>query len=76
MIIGVFNVNLGMLGFSAADFFSQTSLSEKRLDPDQNRRFVEPGLGPNCLQKLLSDDTGRQRVKLCLFGKDSEGNSD
>ena len=30
-----------------------------RLDPDQN---VRPDLGPNCLQRLLADDTSRQRV--------------
>ena len=33
------------------------------LDPDQARQFVRPDLGPNCLPKLLADDTGRQRVK-------------
>ena len=32
------------------------------LDPDQTRQFVGPDLGPNCLPKLLADDTGRQRV--------------
>ena len=30
------------------------------LDPDQARRFVGPGLVPNCLQRLLADDTSRQ----------------
>ena len=30
------------------------------LDPDQDRHFVEPDLGPNCLQRLSADDTGRQ----------------
>ena len=45
------------------------------MDPDQARRVAgqvqtvckfKPGkskLGPNCLQGLLADDTGRQRVK-------------
>ena len=28
------------------------------LDPDQARRFVGPGLGSNCLQRLSADDTG------------------
>ena len=32
------------------------------LDPDQARRFVGPDLDPNCLPRLLADDTGRQRV--------------
>ena len=33
------------------------------LDPDQARRYVGPGLGPDCLQRLPADDTSRQRVK-------------
>ena len=33
------------------------------LDPDQVQHFVDPGLGPNCLQKITADDTRRQRVK-------------
>ena len=32
------------------------------LDPDQARQNVGPDLGPNCLQKLSSDDTSRKRV--------------
>ena len=27
-----------------------------RLDPDQDRHSVGPGLGPNCLQRLSVDD--------------------
>ena len=26
------------------------------LDPDQDRRYVGPDLGPNCLQRLSADD--------------------
>ena len=33
------------------------------LDPDQARQFIGPDLGPNCLQRLSADDTGRQRIK-------------
>ena len=33
-----------------------------RLDPDQARQNVGPDLGPNCLQRLLADDTSRQGV--------------
>ena len=29
------------------------------MDPNQVRRFVGPGLGPNCLQKFSADDTMR-----------------
>ena len=32
------------------------------LDPDQARRFAGPDLGLNCLQRLLADDTSKQRV--------------
>ena len=30
------------------------------LDPDQARHFVRPDLGPNCLQRLLADDSGSE----------------
>ena len=33
-----------------------------RLDPDQAWHFVEPDLGPLCLQRLSADDTSRQRA--------------
>ena len=33
------------------------------LDPDQAQQVVGPDLGPNCLQRLSADDSGRQRVK-------------
>ena len=33
------------------------------LDPDQARRTVGPDLGPDCLQMLSAEDTGRQRFK-------------
>ena len=29
------------------------------LDPDQARHYVGPGLGPNCLQRLSTEDTSR-----------------
>ena len=32
------------------------------LDLDQARHFVGPDLGPNCLQRLSADDTGRQSL--------------
>ena len=59
---------------SSADFFSskmnfffqnnflEYHQSDKQFDPDQFRRFVGPDLGPNCLQRLSADDTGRERV--------------
>ena len=33
-----------------------------RLDPNQARQIVGPDLGPNCLQRLSADNTGRERV--------------
>ena len=57
----------------SADFFLQNQLLPKNtlgispvqnsLDPVQARHFIWPYLGPNCLQRLLADDTSRQRVK-------------
>ena len=53
----------------SADFFFQNQLFQKSfrntirvsnsLDPDQAQHFVEPGLGPDCLQRLSS----KERVK-------------
>ena len=45
--------------------FSNTIRVSKSLDPDQAQHSqaqhsVGPDLGPNCLQKLSADDTGRQ----------------
>ena len=71
---GSYTVHLAlcMLGtlhaiLSSADIFiylfkSSGILSEShnRLDPDQARHFVGPDLGPNCLQRLSADDTGKQ----------------
>ena len=34
-----------------------------RLDSDQAQHFVGPDFGPNCVQKLSTDDTSRQSVK-------------
>ena len=31
------------------------------LDPDQDRHFVGPDLGPNCLQKLSADVESRRK---------------
>ena len=32
-------------------------------DPDQARHFVRPDPGPNCLERLLAEDTNGQGVK-------------
>ena len=53
-----------MLFLSSADFFkvnyfknSHTNIIRVSisLDPDQDRHFVGPDLGPNCLQRLSAD---------------------
>ena len=41
----------------------QYNQSVNSLDPDQDRSFVGPDLGPKCLQKLSADDTCKQRIK-------------
>ena len=35
----------------------------KMLDPDQAQPFIRSDWGPNCLQRLSVDDTGKQRDK-------------
>ena len=59
-----------MIVLSSADIF-QNELFQKSfrntfrepngLDPDQDRRFVGPDLGPNCLQRLSADDKSRRQ---------------
>ena len=31
------------------------------LNPDQNQRFVDPDLGPKCLERLSADDKSRRQ---------------
>ena len=53
-----------MLLLSSADFFLLTFANSFRnsirvsngLDPDQDRCYVSPVLGPNCLQRLSADE--------------------
>ena len=41
-----------------------------RLDPGQARHLVRLDLGPKCLQRLSTDDSSRQRVKVgVVLGK-------
>ena len=42
--------------------FKNTIRLSNNLNPDQAPHFVGPDLGPNCLKRLSSDDTSRQRV--------------
>ena len=54
---------------SSAYFFSKLTFSKnsfrytikasKSLNPDQNRHYVGPDLGPNCLQRLSADNPHR-----------------
>ena len=41
-----------------AGFFNTIRVSNS-LDPDQERHFVGPDLGPNCLQRLSADNKSR-----------------
>ena len=71
-----------MLLLSSADFFSKLTFSKKSfrniirlsngLDPDQDRHFVGPDLGTNCLQRLSADgeshcEQGKSQKSLHLF---------
>ena len=47
--------------FFKSFFFKNAIRVSNRLDPDQARQFVGPGLGPNCLQRFSADDTSRPR---------------
>ena len=39
------------------------------LDPDQDRHSIGLDLGPNCLQRLSTDDNGRKELKVgVVFG--------
>ena len=43
-------------------FFQKYQQSVKQFGPKKARHFVRPGLGPNCLHRLSTDYTSRQRV--------------
>ena len=52
--------------------------SVRRLDPDQDRSFVGPDLGPNCLQRLSEDDSLFDLILYLpstIFQLDSDGSS-
>ena len=51
-----------LLIFFKINFFLKKNQEYLRTDPDQARHFVGPDLGPNCLQRLSTDDTRRQKV--------------
>ena len=73
-LFALFKCNLISLFFCRLHFFSKLTSSKNcfrningvsnSLDPDQAQHFVGPDLGPNCLQKLSADDTGKLRVNL------------
>ena len=62
-----------LLTFFKIDYFKKKFKTTIRvsngLDPDHDRHFVSPDLGPNCLQTLSADDyshcqtASKQRVK-------------
>ena len=49
--------------FCLKNSFRNSIRASNSLDPDQDRYFVCPDLGPNCLQRLSAIGTNRQRVK-------------
>ena len=40
-------------------YFRNTIRVSNSLEPDQDRHYVGPDLGPNCLQRLSAEDKGR-----------------
>ena len=48
-----------MLLLSSAGFLKNFFQCQTVVDPDQDRSFVGPDLGPNCLQRLSADDKSR-----------------
>ena len=52
-----FNVFLSSADYFSKSFFLFEKLFQEshNLDPDHTRRFVGPGLDPNCLQMLSTD---------------------
>ena len=71
---------------SAADFLSKSSFFSiiifrntirvsNSLNADQARHCAGPDLGPNCLQRLLADDTSKQRIKVGIDFEKNEYNS-
>ena len=43
------------------------------LDPNQAQHFVQPDLGPNCLQMLSANNIGKQRVKVGIVFRKLNG---
>ena len=63
----VLHDKLGTFHVSVILYFLMIKKQEQNgKNPDQARRFDEPGQGPTCLQRLIADNTSRQRIK--LFG--------
>ena len=62
----ILNVFCRLLIFSKYTFlknsFRNTISVSNSLNPDQAAHNVGPDLGPNCLPRLLADDTCRQSV--------------
>ena len=45
-------------------FFHEHYQVSNPLDPDQDLHFVGPDLGPNCLQRLSTDDKSRHLARV------------
>ena len=49
-------------GVAQKYFFLNSFTVSKSLDTNQAEHFARPDLVPNCLQRLSTNDTSRQRV--------------
>ena len=50
-----------LLSSFSKNYFRNTIRVSKGLDPDQERYFVRPDLGPSCLQRLSAVDSWQFR---------------
>ena len=68
------SAEISKLTFSK-NYFRNTIRVTKSLDPDQDRHFVGPDLGPSCLQRLYQQttevDASRKRVIMSSTAEDA-----
>ena len=59
-----------LLTFFKIKYFRNTIRVSNGSDPDQDRHFACPDLGPNCLQRLSADDKNASSKKKDKFNLD------
>ena len=62
------SANFFKINFFKKKIFRNTIRVSNALDPDQDRHFVGPDLGPNCLQRLtIKVSASKERVLKSVF---------